>query len=309
MVNKISIIASIFLAAVVGFYGCQETEYSFGEMKAPSNLSVTATVVGVDPENPDGNGSGKVFISSSADNKMGYNIDFGDGNSKLVYTDTLTYTYTNPGTAEYIITVKAFGKGGLVATSSSKVRVFVSFKIPTFIVEALTNNSSRTWMADHENAGFFGVGPGTLDAAGGNLTNLFTPFWWAISPNDAEKTPAYDDEITFTKDANDNIFMTVDNKGLTFMIGAATSFYGFSGADAGYPLVTGDTKKLAFMNATSESTTELSTRIQFKVPGNGIILFGTGATTYEILSISSESLFLRNIGIDGNAWYQRLKVK
>jgi hypothetical protein len=66
---------------------------------------------------------------------------------------------------------------------------------------------------------------------------------------------------------------------------------------------------LAFMDATSGSTAAVSTRIQFTVPGNGIINFGTGGTTYEILSASGTSLHLRNIGTDGNSWYQKLKVK
>ena len=63
------------------------------------------------------------------------------------------------------------------------------------------------------------------------------------------------------------------------------------------------------MDATSASTSANSTRIQFDVPGNGIINFGTGGTTYEILSISANNINLRNIGIDGNAWYQKLKAK
>lgn len=309
MINKTSIFASILLAAVVGFTGCQETEYSFGELKAPSNLSFTTTIIGADNDNPNGNGSGKVFISCTADDKMSYNIDFGDGNSSLVYTDTTTYTYANPGTEEYIITVKAIGTGGLVSTANGTVTVYVSFKIPPYIIEDLTEGTSKVWVTDKDNAGFFGVGPGTLDAAGGDLTNLFTSIWWSIGANDNAKTPAYDDEVTFTKDDNDNIYMTVDNKGESFLISAATSYYGFSGGDGGYPLVTGQTVKLTFTNATSESTEDLSTRIQFIVPGNGIVIFGTGGTTYEILSITSESIYIRNIGADGNAWYQRLVVK
>ena len=42
---------------------------------------------------------------------------------------------------------------------------------------------------------------------------------------------------------------------------------------------------------------------------NGIINFGTGGTTYEILSATATSIHLRNIGADGNSWYQKLKAK
>ena len=63
------------------------------------------------------------------------------------------------------------------------------------------------------------------------------------------------------------------------------------------------------MDATSASTSAVSTRIQFNVPGNGIINFGTGGTTYEILSATATNIHLRNIGDDGNSWYQKLKAK
>ncbi len=45
------------------------------------------------------------------------------------------------------------------------------------------------------------------------------------------------------------------------------------------------------------------------MPGNGIINFGTGGNTYEILEITENTMTLRNIGSDGLAWYQKLKVK
>jgi hypothetical protein len=49
--------------------------------------------------------------------------------------------------------------------------------------------------------------------------------------------------------------------------------------------------------------------IQFEVPGNGIINFGTGGKVYEILSITATQVHIRNIGVDGNSWYQKLKNK
>ena len=103
--------------------------------------------------------------------------------------------------------------------------------------------------------------------------------------------------------------MNVDNKGASFSIGASSGFYGFSGGDNCFPINTGGNKQLIFQDATSTSTPAQSTRIQFAVPGNGIINFGTGGTVYEILEITATTMHLRNIGIDGNSWYQKLKVK
>lgn len=287
------------LITVFAFSACKKDEYSLGDIVAPSNLSLTATVVGVDAANPFGNGTGKVHIVVKADNAISYKIDFGDGNAPaLVPGGDTTYKYGSPGTAEYNITVNAIGKAGSTSTITKKVKVFVNFTIPPDILGNLTGGSTKVWQIDHDAAGHFGVGAATE----------FYANYYAAPPNTREAC-AYDDDITFSKDANDNVFMSVDNKGASFSIGAATTFYGVAGGDGCYSISTGGNKKLTFMDATTASTPAQSTRIQFTVPGNGIISFGTGGTTYEILSLTATQMNLRNIGADGNSWYQKLIKK
>jgi hypothetical protein len=298
MISKIKPFIIFLLASSVMFNACKKTSYSFGDIKTPSGLALTAAVAGVDANNPNGNGMGSVAITTTATDAVTYTIDFGDGIKQVVPTGAITHKYTSPGTYDYIITVNAVGTGGAMSTISKQVTVFVAFEIPAAIVSSLTNGSSKIWVTDHDAPGHFGVGP----------TNTFGPDWYAATPNTREPC-AYDDEITFSKDANNKIYMSVDNKGTSFSIGAATSFYGVSGGDGCYPISTGGTKLLAFMAATSGSTSANSTGIQFNVPGNGIINFGTGGTTYEILAITDTQMSLRNIGADGNAWYQILKPK
>lgn len=298
MITKIKSLIVLLLATGVFFAACKKTEYKFGDLKAPSNLTLTTAIAGVDASNPNGNGTGIVAITTSASNALTYNIDFGDGKTQVVPTGTISYKYTNPGTYDYTITVNAIGTGGIISSVTKKIKVFVAFEIPAAMLQSLTGGSSKVWITDKDAVGHFGVGP----------NDQFAPIWYAATPNSREAC-AYDDEITFSKDANNNVFMSVNNKGDNFSIGAASSFYGFSGGDACYPVNTGGNKKLAFMDATSASTPANSTRIQFTVPGNGIINFGTGGTTYEILSVSNTGIELRNIGADGNAWYQKLKNK
>jgi hypothetical protein len=298
MTNKIKLFAVIFLGVLIGFSSCKKDKYSFGDLKAPSSLALTAVVAGVDASNPNGNGTGNVTINITSTNALTYNIDFGDGITQVVPSGSVTHKYTNPGTASYTISVNAVGTGGSLSTISKNITVFVAFVIPAPIVAALTNGSSRIWITDKAAQDHFGVGP----------SDAFFPIWYGAGPNTREAC-AYDDEITFSKDANDRMFMAVDNKGTSFSIGAATGFYGFSGGDGCYAINTGGTRQLAFSDATSGSTPANSTRIQFKVPGNGIINFGTGGVTYEILAYTSTTMFLRNIGADGNSWYQKLKVK
>ncbi len=293
-----NIFACCFMVFLLIISGCKKEKYSFGDIKAPTDLALTTSVQGVDASNPNGNGTGNVVINAAAKDALTYRIDFGDGTSKVVPTGSINYKFTTPGTNDYTITVNAIGTGGAISTVSKKVKVFVAFEIPAPIIAALTGGSSKTWITDKGAAGHFGVGP----------NNTFGPDWYAAGPNTREAC-AYDDEITFTLGANNSISMTIDNKGTSFSIGAATGVYGFSGGDGCYAINTGGTRKLTFMNATSGSTSAVSSGIQFSVPGNGIINFGTGGTTYEILKYTPTTLFLRNFGADGNAWYQKLVAK
>lgn len=298
MINSIKSFATFFLAILISMTSCKKEEYSFGDLKAPTNLTLTATVIGVDATNPNGNGTGNVVITATSSNALSYSFDFGDGIKQVVPSGKITHKYSNPGVNTYTISVNAVGTGGSLSTISKTVTVFTAFVIPAPIVAALTNGSSRVWITDKDAQDHFGVGP----------SNAFYPIWYGAGPNTREPC-AYDDEITFSKDANDRMFIAVNNKGTSMSIGAATSFYGFSGGDGCYAINTGGVKQLAFSDATSGSTPAQSSQIQFTVPGNGIINFGTGGVIYEIISYTSTTMFLRNIGADGNAWYQKLKVK
>lgn len=286
-------------AGAIALVSCQKTEYAFGDLVSPSDLTLTAAVAGVDAANPGGNGSGAVSITTTASKVITYKIDFGDGKVLMVPSGTINYKYTTPGVNDYTITVSAVGTGGAVSNISKKVKVFVAFEIPAAILQNLTGGSTRKWVCDKDASGHFGVGP----------NDGFAPIWYSADPNSRAADGFYDDEITFAKDANNQITMDVDNKGNTFVLGAAVGFYGLSGAEGQYPLVTKGVKKLAFMNASSASTSAISTRIEFSVPGNGIVCIGMGSTNYEILSITATTMNLRTIGKDGLAWYQKLRVK
>ncbi len=295
--KKTNIFSLVLSAAILMLMGCEKEEYSFGDITAPKDLVLTATVEGANAANPDGNGSGNVIISATAQNALTYRVDFGDGTEIMVPSGNITYKYKTPGTQEYTITVSAVGTGGVQSVASKKAKVFVRFEIPVDIVTSLTNNASKSWVSDKETDGHFGV----------SANDVFAPIWYSATPNSREAC-AYDDIITFSKDANGNIFMAIDNKGESFSIAAATGVYGFSGPDGCYAVNTTGTKALKFFESTSSSTSAVSRRIDFEVPGNGIVIFGTGGKAYEILSITPTQLHIRNIGADGNAWYQKLKA-
>ncbi len=195
-------------------------------------MSLTATIDGVDANNPYGYGTGTVVITSTATNTITYKIDFGDGKTQLISSGTINYKYSTPGTAEFTITVNAIGTGGTISTISKKIKVFVAFEIPVAIVQFLINDSSKIWVTDKAAQGHFGVG----------ASDGFTPNYYAATPN-SRSLCGYDDEISFSKNANNNISMTIDTKGQSFSINAAAGFYGFSGGDFCFDISTVGSKK------------------------------------------------------------------
>jgi hypothetical protein len=287
------------LALLLITTGCEKAEYAFGDIITPSGLTLTTAIEGVNTANPDGNGTGRVLVTAKAAGALSYKVDFGDGNTQLAPSGVINYKYATPGVNEYTITVSAIGTGGTVTNLSKKIKVFVAFEIPTAILQSLTGTGSRVWVCDKDADAHFGVGP----------SDAFVPIWYAASPNSRAADGFYDDEITFSRDATNQVSMNVDNKGMTFVLGAAVGYYGLAGPEGPYPIVTAGVKKLSFMDAVSASTSANSTRIQFTVPDKGIVCIGLGSKTYEILSITATQMHLRTIGADGNSWFQKFKVK
>jgi hypothetical protein len=297
MKTKIKALITICLAAIVIVISCKKQEYSFGKIITPKDLTLSTVIEGANAANPAGAGSGNVTVSTSATDAISYKIDFGDGTFKLVSGGDVLHKYSNPGTADYTIVVTAIGTGGVTSTTTKKITVFVAFNIPDAIVQNLTKGSSQTWVIDRLTLGHVGVGP----------ADAYTSSYYSAAPNERSEC-LYDDEVTFTKDGT-GINMTVNNKGQSFFIAAATQFYGKAGGDNCYDLDVTGTRKLVFMDATSASTAANSTRIQFTVPGNGLISLGTGGSTYEIMELTETGITLRCISIDGLAWYQKFKLK
>ncbi|RYY42408.1 MAG: glucan endo-1,3-beta-D-glucosidase, partial [Chitinophagaceae bacterium] len=118
MLRNIKLLPLLILFVAVGLSSCKKEEYSFGDIKTPSGLALNTVIEGVDAGNPNGNGTGKVAITATANNAITYKIDFGDGSSEVVPTGKIVHKYSNPGTSTYMITVNAIGTAGVISTIS-----------------------------------------------------------------------------------------------------------------------------------------------------------------------------------------------
>ncbi|MCA1760465.1 MAG: PKD domain-containing protein, partial [Bacteroidales bacterium] len=156
------------LVILVGFQlvfsGCEEDNYELGELITPTNVDVTFEVVGADGENPNGDGSGVVNFSATADNEITFNYIFGDGkNNEIAADGNIAHQFSKNGVNTYNVTVIAVGTGGVSASKTVQVEVFSSFTDDEAL-EFLTGGSSKTWYWAADQQGHVGLGPNFEDA-------------------------------------------------------------------------------------------------------------------------------------------------
>jgi hypothetical protein len=96
--------------ATLTFFSCEidsfaeSDEHSFGDIVAPSNIQVTADIKGQDADNPNGDGSGVVDFTVTAENAISYKFVY-NGMEQLQADGTTTMNFTSLGVNKYIIDV------------------------------------------------------------------------------------------------------------------------------------------------------------------------------------------------------------
>ena len=78
------------------------------DISIPSNLSLTANIVGATTTNPNGDGSGAVIFNFAADNATSYKINLGNGEIIETSSNSLTYTFSGGGITNYNVYVSAY---------------------------------------------------------------------------------------------------------------------------------------------------------------------------------------------------------
>lgn len=302
MKTNIKYISVLLIAILFVVSSCSEESYSLGELTAPNNIVITSEIVGQDATHPNGDGSGEVNFSITGDNALSYKIDFGTGAQEsftVLTKPTASTKYTEQGVHTYVVTVVAYGTGGASTVTTTEIDVRSDFNVDPTIVTDLTNDGAKTWSVNPSVAGHFGVGP---------WVGSSTPEWWSagIDEKVASANCFYTATYTFTKLSNGTYTLKVETPDGVFAKGEYTNLPITGTAEECYPF-TGDTRPIAF--AAASSGIENSTKTTIAVAGkDGFIGYGSCTNTYEILSISGDSMYLRSQGVEsGNAWYMILK--
>ena len=170
-----------------GFISCEE-DYDIGEINAPSNLTVSAEVVGQSDDNPRGDGSGMVNFTASATGAMTYKFGLPDGD-EVVPSGSFSKPFSSSG--NYTIPVIAYGPGGTSTSTTVNVDVFVAYEPPQDLIDKLVGDGTKEWRIKASAPSHFGLGP-----VGGSVLAE----WYGAGPNEKATAGMYDDRYIFNED-------------------------------------------------------------------------------------------------------------
>jgi hypothetical protein len=283
-------IIGLFLAFSLVFTSCEKAvDKDFGPIVAPSNLQITAEIVGQDADHPYGDGSGVVNFTTTAKDAITYKYIY-QGAQTMAPAGTTTYSFGKTGTHKYTVTAVAIGTAGVTSSATIEVEVLALYAPPADLLTMLTSNSSRTWRVEAESPGHFGVGPADSP----------DPIWWAANPYDKDGLGAYDDRLVFHLDGSFDYLTNGDIYGKAAAI--SPDFNGDQGLTAN-----GNGE---FVNYPADDFTD---NWSLSAPGGVETLtfaskgfhgfYVGGDHSYVILSRSANEMHLRTTGADGLGWF------
>ncbi len=296
----------------------KKLKYSFGVLlvlfmscssddKAPTNVAPSNLVVTSDISD---DGSGEVAFSATAQNATSFSFDFGDGTSQESLTGTVVKVYEMGGQNTYNVTVTANGTGGLSVSSSIEISVTsdAGDSANAEIINLLTSGSSKTWYLAAAQPGHLGVGPAREGIDG----DWWYPKWYSAQAyekcSDGASDCFCDDELTFSVNGSGEISYELDNKGRTFFNASHKDVVGGTEAeDFCYQFDTSGTKTISLSMVSGNVPDAETTGVQMDFSDGGFMSYYVGSSSYEILSIDEDLLYVRTYDAANPdlAWYHR----
>ncbi|RKR12385.1 glycosyl hydrolase family 16 [Maribacter vaceletii] len=286
-----------FILAII-LVACQEEEPNLDVLALPTGLTVMAT--------PSEDGSGEVSFNATASNVINYKFVYDDGTDAEIDADgQLTKRFTKTGLNTYVVTIVAYGMGGVSSSQTIEVEVRSDFSDPEAI-QILTGGTSKTWYLAASEPGHLGVGPSREGIDG----DWWYAKWYSASPfekcSSEESDCLCDDELTFSVDTEGQLTYVLDNKGQTYFNGAHEGVAGGSeGMDFCYDFDTSGIKNVS-IGPSDGTVPEAETRgTQMTFSDGGFMGYYVGSSSYEILKLTDDSLHVRTYDAlnPDLAWY------
>ena len=202
--KKIKYIIGLLLVLAI-FAGCEEEDYEFGDIIAPSNVQLTAELVGVDATHPNGDGSGTVIFTGRADNALGYKFTYNDSeysatvNSQGEVSKSFNFISTTGAVGTFDLSVHAvsliaYGTAGASTSTATEVEVLAPNSPPPVVIEDFEGDipSLGTFGPD----GHYIEAVGNPDQSGINTSGMVVKY---IKPTDSQDWAG----LFFSKDGLD----------------------------------------------------------------------------------------------------------
>ncbi|MGB3608117.1 MAG: PKD domain-containing protein [Psychroserpens sp.] len=282
---------------------CQDEDQEFGDVIAPTNLMLTFDIAGADATNPNGDGTGLVTFSASADNALAYRYNFGDNtNVELANNGNVSHRFSLTGLNTYNVTVIASGTGGITTSTSVAIDVFSSFDDQE-AKDLLTggDGSSKTWYLDAAAPGHLGVG-GTPEIA---ADSFWFPAFFSATPfekcGEDISDCLCDDELIFTLDGDNQLKFELNNNGQTFFNAGHQGVIGEdAGEDACFDFDTSGIKNVSlsptlfdWSTVPDESFSARGTTMTFS--DGGFMGYYVSSSVYEIITLTEDKMYVRTL--------------
>ena len=330
-------IIGLFILSISLFTSCQDEDQEFGALKAPTNITLNYEILGQDADNPNGDGSGIVNFSATADDAITYIFSFGDNTDNAsAPSGNSSHRFTRTGLSSYNVTVTASGLGGVTSSKSINIEVFSAFddiEAKSFLTGApisqdsdgldvidISSPANKTWYLDDSKTGHLGVGPSLAFDIQiyGAPREYYYPSFFSAAPgtfcgNDGDCF--CDDELIFTLNPDGSMDYLLDNKGTTFFNGNAAHQAiagGAGGGDACLDFDTSTVSNVSFAPGSEDwslvadpSFESRGTQMNFS--DSGFMSYYVGSSSYEIIEITETELYVRTLdAADPNlAWYHK----
>ncbi len=291
-----------FTAILITISGCQKDEYDLGDLTTPTNVNLTYEIVGVDDENPFGDGSGVVNFTATAENEITFNYEFGDGKDNQIAPDGKTaHSFSVNGINTYNVTVFAVGTGGITSSKTIKVEVLSSFADEE-AEQFLTGGATKTWYWAADQPGHLGLGPNDQIYENGDQTY---PAWYQAAPWEKTESTLYLCELVFSIESGSLTFEQINSSGEAFIQGIYAEELGL-GEEGSHPFDIEGIKNVSFSQSASIATVTGDYRgTTMNFSDGGFMGFYAGSSEYEIIEVSENHLSVRMVQTNNPlfAWY------
>jgi PKD repeat protein len=279
------------LMASVGMLSCSpqdSDDYSLGVAPQESQLAFSATPVSGQPN----------IIELKDESSLSGVATWDLGNGASTKGTQVKAEYPFAGT--YTVTMTLYTAGGSAAISKTlTVEQDDMSLLNTPMYNALTggaaNLAGKTWVFDQYHDGHFGVGP----------ADDSSPSWWSCPAEGKDGSSLYAQEFTFIQvgvklEWKNNGYIYSNEAGKNALGG---DFIDNPGGAGDFDVKYEPKGSYTFTLSESEKTITLSSGAFFG--------FYTGSSTYDILSLTEDELYLRNKSAveSGNGWWFRFIPK